>query len=94
MLQNFPYFMVEWEGGGYAHVIEDADKFPRDLGLDVLAGMLGADPLRFDSRGNKRKESRNKDQEREKVRKFKEAFSTYDWTEYLGASGTAPDSVA
>lgn len=34
---EFPYFAVEWAGGGYkqggyAHVIEDASKFNRDLG--------------------------------------------------------------
>ena len=41
---GFPYFHVGWRGGGYAHVIEDADRFPREWGLDIAAGMLGLPP--------------------------------------------------
>lgn len=36
--KGFPYFNVEWNGGGYAQIIE-SEKFPKDFGLDILAGM-------------------------------------------------------
>ena len=41
---GFAYFHVGWRGGGYAHVIEDADRFPRNWGLDIVAGMMGLPP--------------------------------------------------
>ena len=36
--KGFPYFNVEWNGGGYAQIIE-SEKFPKDFGLDIIAGM-------------------------------------------------------
>jgi hypothetical protein len=36
--KGFPYFNVEWNGYGYAQIIE-SEKFPKDFGLDIIAGM-------------------------------------------------------
>jgi hypothetical protein len=44
---GFPYAHVGWAGGGYVHPIEHPETFPRDMLLDVVAGILGADPSRF-----------------------------------------------
>ena len=42
--ENFPYFHVEFGcNGGYAHVIENADKFDEFLGKGVAAGLLEVD---------------------------------------------------
>ncbi|CAN0488016.1 unnamed protein product, partial [Hapterophycus canaliculatus] len=50
--RGFPFFHVEWEDGGYAHIIEGEEaKFPRDFGVDTLAGVLGVDPPSFGGKG-------------------------------------------
>lgn len=70
---------MEWAGGGYAHVIESEDKFPREFGIDVVAGMLGIPPRRFD----RRQKRTTFDDERKKVLKFLDGWSRFDWTTEL-----------
>lgn len=36
--KGFSYFNVEWDGGGFAQIIETND-FPKDFGIDTIAGM-------------------------------------------------------
>jgi hypothetical protein len=50
---GFPYFHVSWKGGGYAHIVEDEDKFSRSFGMDVAKGMLDLPPDRFGRRDTK-----------------------------------------
>lgn len=35
--KGFSYFNVEWDGGGFAQIIETND-FPKDFGIDTIAG--------------------------------------------------------
>ena len=35
--KDFPYFNVEWDGGGFAQIIESGS-FPKDFGVDTIAG--------------------------------------------------------
>ena len=46
-MQGFPYFAVQWLGGGYAHVIENERIFQRTFGTDTLAGLLGELPASY-----------------------------------------------
>ena len=48
---NMPYFFIEWSRGGMAHIIEDAEQFPHDFGADIVAGMMGVDPVRVKKQG-------------------------------------------
>ena len=42
--ENFPYFHVEFGcNGGFAHVIENSEKFDHHLGKSVIAGLLDID---------------------------------------------------
>jgi hypothetical protein len=47
---NFSYFHVSWAGGGLLHPIEEQGTFPPSFGLDVAAGMVGAEPVGFGRR--------------------------------------------
>ena len=35
--KGFSYFNVEWDGGGFAQIIETGS-FPKDFGADTIAG--------------------------------------------------------
>lgn len=35
--KGFDYFYIEWEGGGFAQIIE-TNSFPKDFALDTIAG--------------------------------------------------------
>ncbi|CAM9665775.1 unnamed protein product [Choristocarpus tenellus] len=92
--KGFPYFQVEWDGGGYAHIIEgEENKFPRDFGVDTLAGVLGVDPPSF-GRGGRRKGRKGGSSvrggatgveggERVMVLDFLKKWKAFDWTAQL-----------
>lgn len=79
MPKGFPYFFVEWDSNhqGVAQMIESPN-FPKDFAADTIAGMTGADPVRF-----QRKKKFPPDQERQHVLEFLEKWKKYDWTEQL-----------
>ena len=35
--KGFSYFHIEWDGGGFAQIIE-SNTFPKDFGIDTIAG--------------------------------------------------------
>ncbi|XP_064609268.1 CWF19-like protein 2 [Liolophura sinensis] len=77
--KGFPYFSVDFGlQGGYAHVIEDEQKFTTYFGKEVIGGMLDAEPRLW------RKPWReNFDDQRKKVLQFAEWWRPYDWTQKL-----------
>lgn len=77
--KGFPYFNVEFgcSGGGFAHVVEDETKFPRNFGRDILLGMLSMEPERM------HRQRRTHQDEVAVVSKFVEKFQPFDWTREL-----------
>lgn len=87
--KGFPYFSVEWgkistsSSTGYAQIVESQD-FGSDFGLDVLAGMLEIDPIRFH-----RKKKFGHEEERRNIADFLPKWGKVDWTKELDAQTTA-----
>ncbi|CAM9147583.1 unnamed protein product, partial [Discosporangium mesarthrocarpum] len=95
--KGFPYFHVEWDGGGYAHVIEGEEgKFPRDFGVETLAGILGIEPPSFGRKGRHRGKgttssssgSAGDSDERAMVLSFLRRWRAFDWTAELDGETT------
>lgn len=86
--KGFPYFAVQWgsistsESTGYAQIVE-AEGFRHDFGLDVLAGMLDLDPIRF-----RRKQQFSHEDERKGIADFLAKWEKVDWTRELDGSNT------
>ena len=72
---GFAHFVVEWTDGGFVHTVTDPRAFPSTFGLDVLAGMLKVDPVRF-NRHAARERPRDVAEE---VRRFRGL-----WEEHVG----------
>jgi len=71
--KGFPYFNVEWDNGGFAQIIESS-AFPKDFGLDTIAGMMQLDPVRFN------RKTRAADGDRAAVLDFCKRWKEFDWT--------------
>ncbi|XP_055053468.2 LOW QUALITY PROTEIN: CWF19-like protein 2 [Misgurnus anguillicaudatus] len=74
--RGLPYFAVDFGlQGGFAHVIENEQKFPHYFGKEILGGMLDLEPRRW------RKPIReNFDDQRKKVLAFAQWWKPYDCT--------------
>jgi len=73
--KKFSYFYVEWAPGeGFAQIIENAS-FPKDFGVDTIAGMMQMDPLRFRAR-----EKISAEAERQLILDFVAKWKPFDWT--------------
>ena len=81
--KRFPYFHIDWgniatsNSTGYAQIIESSE-FPRDFGLDTVAGMMEVDPVRF-----QRKAKFAKDLEAKLVHEFAVKWKAFDWTQRI-----------
>ena len=73
--KHFPYFYVDFRlDQGYAHVIEDAEKFGGgDFGRDLMASLLKVS----------RNEWRTRRTTLEELKRFCELFKAFDWTRDL-----------
>ncbi|XP_040047620.2 CWF19-like protein 2 isoform X1 [Gasterosteus aculeatus] len=74
--RGLPYFAVDFGlQGGFAHVIENEQKFPHYFGKEVVGGMMDLEPRRW------RKLIReNFDDQRKKVLRFSQWWKPYDCT--------------
>lgn len=76
--KNFSYFYMEYDvNAGFVQLIEETN-FPKDFGLDTVAGMLGMDPVRF-----RRKQSSSDEEEKQYVSRFTQLWKEHDWTREL-----------
>jgi len=77
--KEFPYFYVEFGlDDGFAHVIENFDKFPRYFGKEVLGGMLELDPSTW-----LKPKKLGFEAEKKKVLEFIPQWDKFDWTKQL-----------
>ncbi|GFH54255.1 hypothetical protein CTEN210_10731 [Chaetoceros tenuissimus] len=74
--KGFSYFNIEWDDGGFAQIIE-SNKFPKDFGLDTIAGMMELDPMRFN------RKQKSADFDRGAVLDFLKRWKEVDWTVHL-----------
>jgi hypothetical protein len=108
--KHFHYLAVEWGGDGSgsgtgaigaAHAVEDERSVGPDFCLDVVAGMLGEDPMRMRrgatrdrdrDRPRREKDEAEEAKERKVIAEFKELWGPFDWTNYImsPAEETAP----
>ncbi|XP_048453683.1 CWF19-like protein 2 isoform X2 [Rhincodon typus] len=74
--KGLPYFSVDFGlQGGFAHVIEDEEKFPIYFGKEIVGGMLDLEPRRW-----KKKIRENFDDQRKKVLQFSHWWKPFDCT--------------
>lgn len=77
--KGFPYFAVDFGNeGGFAHVIEDEQKFPSYFGREILGGMIDADHTLW-----RKPRQENFDDQRRKVMQFAEMWKPFDWTQNI-----------
>ncbi|XP_073469230.1 CWF19-like protein 2 isoform X2 [Aquarana catesbeiana] len=74
--KGLPYFSVDFGlQGGFAHIIEDHNKFPHYFGKEIIGGMLDLEPRVW------RKAVReNFDDQRKKVLQFAQWWKPFDFT--------------
>lgn len=76
---GLPFFYVEFgTDGGYGHIIEDNSKFPHYFGKEVAGGMLDVEPRLW-----LKPHRESFERQKEKVLRFCEWWSPYDWTQKL-----------
>ena len=76
---GLPYFFAEFgTDGGFAHIIENQDKFPHYFGKEVCGGMLDAEPRLW-----LKPPRENFERQKEKVVQLSEWWSPFDWTQKL-----------
>ncbi|KAI6187985.1 hypothetical protein M3Y98_00304800 [Aphelenchoides besseyi] len=74
--KGFSYFAVDFGlEPGYAHVIEDPDKFPDYFGQEIVGGMIDADHKCW-----RNVEYEKLDQLKDKRDRFKDQWKEFDWT--------------
>ncbi|XP_059502613.1 CWF19-like protein 2 isoform X2 [Stegostoma tigrinum] len=74
--KGLPYFSVDFGlQGGFAHVIEDEEKFPIYFGKEIVGGMLDLEPRRW-----KKRIRENFDDQRKKVLQFSHWWKPFDCT--------------
>ena len=86
--RGFSYFHVSWAGGGLLHPIESAAAFPPDWGLDVAAGVVGAEPAGFGRREGRRSAGEEEGVARELAR----AWAAFDPFPGSGGGGGGSSS--
>ncbi|KAI9914575.1 hypothetical protein PsorP6_008271 [Peronosclerospora sorghi] len=90
---SFPYFHMEWQSPttrrGYAHVIENETKFPRDFGTAVVAGLLEVTPSNFGRRESKKSAV---DEDKRDMVTFVKDWEPFDWTRQLDGGEITPKS--
>ncbi|XP_060068862.1 CWF19-like protein 2 [Ylistrum balloti] len=75
--KGFPFFSVDFGlQGGFAHVIEDENVFPKYFGKEIIGGMLDVEPRIW-----RKNQKENFDDQRKKVLQFSEWWKPYDWTQ-------------
>ncbi|XP_043547765.1 CWF19-like protein 2 isoform X1 [Chiloscyllium plagiosum] len=74
--KGLPYFSVDFGlQGGFAHVIENEEKFPTYFGKEIVGGMLDLEPRRW-----RKKIRESFDDQRKKVLQFSHWWKPYDCT--------------
>ncbi|XP_078258619.1 CWF19-like protein 2 isoform X2 [Rhinoraja longicauda] len=74
--KGLPYFSVDFGlQGGFAHIIENEDKFPFYFGKEIVGGMLDLEPRRW-----RKPHRENFDDQRKKVLQFSQWWKPYDCT--------------
>ncbi|XP_006802140.1 CWF19-like protein 2 [Neolamprologus brichardi] len=78
--RSLPYFAVDFGlQGGFAHVIENEQKFPHYFGKEVVGGMLDLEPRRW-----RKMIKENFDDQRKKVLQFAQWWKPHDCTKTQG----------
>jgi hypothetical protein len=77
---GFPYFSVEFGDGSisYAHVIEDEQKFDRNFGRQIVAGMLQLDMEQW-----VRPQNDSPEITKQRMKQFLQKWIPFDWTQQL-----------
>ena len=76
---GLPYFFVDFGlDGGYAHVIEDATKFPHYFAKEVVGGLLDVEPRLW-----LKPPKESLENQKSKALKVSGWWNPYDWTEKL-----------
>lgn len=76
---GLPYFSVDFGlDGGYAHVIEDLDKFPVHFGREIVGGLLDIEPRFWLKPSVDGFEAQQR-----KVKQLAAQWAPYDWTQQL-----------
>lgn len=77
MPKGFSYFSVDFGlQSGYAHVIEEEDKFPSYFGQEIVGGILDVEHKKW-----RNVDMESKSELKEKRDRFKERWTNFDWTE-------------
>lgn len=83
-----PYFAVSFGvQGGFAHLIEDEQLFPKNFAEEVIGGMLDLDPKRW-----RKPHKENWLAQRQKALKFLKLWKKFEFNENLATSSSDSDS--